>query len=164
MACSEKKGLIFLMLFIWSVNLNWSLITTPGFLAVLERVVVDELSCIEKLWWSAGLAETMSSSVLERQWSFIQSEMSVRQAAMWTATIRSSEGEDLNRYCAVPEMPIFMRVDRTIWWLTVSKAAHRSSQMSTEDLESALASCRASVTKSRAVSVEWLLLKPDCLT
>ncbi len=50
-----------------------------------------------------------------------------------------------------------------IWWLTVSKAADRSSKMSTEDLESALASLRASVTKSRAVSVEWPLLKPDWL-
>ncbi len=48
-----------------------------------------------------------------------------------------------------------------IWWLTVSKAADRSSKMSTEDLEAALASLRASVTESRAVSVEWPLLKPD---
>ncbi len=50
-----------------------------------------------------------------------------------------------------------------IWWLTVSKAADRSSKMSTEDLEAALASLRASVTESRAVSVEWPLLKPDWL-
>ncbi len=35
--------------------------------------------------------------------------------------------------------------------------------MSTEDLEAALASLRASVTESRAVSVEWPLLKPDWL-
>ncbi len=48
-----------------------------------------------------------------------------------------------------------------IWWLIVSKAADRSSKMSTEDLEAALASLRASVTESRAVSVEWPLLKPD---
>ncbi len=60
-------------------------------------------------------------------------------------------------------MPIFLRVDRRIWWLTVSKAADRSSKMSTEDLEAALASLRASVTESRAVSVEWPLLKPDWL-
>ncbi len=32
--------------------------------------------------------------------------------------------------------------------------------MSTDDLEAALASLRASVTESRAVSVEWPLLKP----
>ncbi len=60
-------------------------------------------------------------------------------------------------------MPIFLRVDRRIRWLTVSKAADRSSKMSTEDLEAALASLRASVTESRAVSVEWQLLKPDWL-
>ncbi len=47
-----------------------------------------------------------------------------------------------------------------IWWLTVSKAADRSSKMSTEDLEAALG---ASVTESRAVAVEWPLLKPDWL-
>ncbi len=37
----------------------------------------------------------------------------------------------------------------------MTKAADRSSKMSTEDLEAALASLRASVTESRAVSVEW---------
>jgi len=42
----------------------------------------------------------------------------------------------------------------------VSKAADRSSRMRTEDLE---ASLRASITESRAVSVECLLLKPDGL-
>ncbi len=45
----------------------------------------------------------------------------------------------------------------------MSKAADRSSKMSTEDLEPALACLRASVTESRAVSVEGSLLKPDCL-
>ncbi len=55
------------------------------------------------------------------------------------------------------------RVDRRIWWLTVSKAADRSSRMRTDDLESAFAIRRASVTESSAVSVEWPLLKPDCL-
>ncbi len=55
------------------------------------------------------------------------------------------------------------RVDRRIWWLTVSKAADRSSRMRTDDLESAFAIRRASVTDSSAVSVEWPLLKPDCL-
>ncbi len=45
----------------------------------------------------------------------------------------------------------------------VSKAADRSSRMRTDDLESAFVICRASVTESSAVSVEWPLLKPDCL-
>ncbi len=35
--------------------------------------------------------------------------------------------------------------------------------MRTDDLESAFAIRRASVTESSAVSVEWPLLKPDCL-
>ncbi len=55
------------------------------------------------------------------------------------------------------------RVDRRIWWLTVSKAAERSSRMRTDDLELSFAIRRASVTDSSAVSVEWPLLKPDCL-
>ncbi len=44
-------------------------------------------------------------------------------------------------------MPIFLRMDMRIWWLTVSKAADRSSKMSTEDLEAVSASLRASVTR-----------------
>ncbi len=47
--------------------------------------------------------------------------------------------------------------------MTVSKAADRSSRMRTDDLESAFAIRRASVTQSSAVSVKWPLLKPDCL-
>ncbi len=43
------------------------------------------------------------------------------------------------------------------------KASDRSSRMRTDDLESAFAIRRASVTESRAVSVKWPLLKPDCL-
>ncbi len=43
----------------------------------------------------------------------------------------------------------------------MSKAADRSSKISLEDLESALASLRASTTESKAVSVECPLLKPD---
>ncbi len=39
----------------------------------------------------------------------------------------------------------------------------RSSKMRTDDLESAFAILRVSVTESSAVSVEWPLLKPDCL-
>ncbi len=56
-----------------------------------------------------------------------------------------------------------VRVDRRIWWLTVSIAADRSSRMRTDDLKSAFAVRRASVTESSAVSVEWPLLKPDRL-
>ncbi len=47
--------------------------------------------------------------------------------------------------------------------MTVSKVADRSSRMRTDDLESAFAIHRASVTESSAVSVEWPLLTPDCL-
>ncbi len=47
--------------------------------------------------------------------------------------------------------------------MTVSKAADRSSKISIEDLEAALASLRASTTESKAVSVECPLLKPDWL-
>ncbi len=47
--------------------------------------------------------------------------------------------------------------------MTVSKAAERSSRMRTDDLESAFAIRRDSLTESSAVSVEWPLLKPDCL-
>ncbi len=47
--------------------------------------------------------------------------------------------------------------------MTVSKASDRSSRMRTDDLESAFAICRASVSESSAVSIEWPLLKPDCL-
>ncbi len=54
----------------------------------------------------------------------------------------------------IPEMPFANRVDRRIWWLTVSKAADRSSKIGIEDLESALASLRASTTERKAVSVE----------
>ncbi len=43
----------------------------------------------------------------------------------------------------------------------MSKAADRSSKISIEDLEAALASVGASKTESRAVSVECTLLKPD---
>ncbi len=55
------------------------------------------------------------------------------------------------------------RVDRRIWWLKVSKAEDRSSRMRADDLESAFAIRWTSVTESSAVSVEWPLLKPDCL-
>ncbi len=55
------------------------------------------------------------------------------------------------------------RVDRRILWLTVSNAADRSSRMRTDDLELVLPIRKASVTESSTVSVEWPLLKPDCL-
>ncbi len=45
----------------------------------------------------------------------------------------------------------------------MSKATDRSSRMRTDDLESAFAIRRASVTDRSAVSVEWPLMKPDCL-
>ncbi len=45
----------------------------------------------------------------------------------------------------------------------MSKAADRSSQISTEDLESTLASLRASTAESKAISFECPLLKPDWL-
>ncbi len=45
----------------------------------------------------------------------------------------------------------------------MSKAADRSNRMRTDDLESAFAIRRASVTESSAVSVECPHLKPDWL-
>ncbi len=44
-----------------------------------------------------------------------------------------------------------------------AKAADRSKRMRTDDLESAFAICKASVTESCAVSVECLCLNPDWL-
>ncbi len=61
----------------------------------------------------------------------------------------------------VESMPSDEKVFRRIWWLTVSKAADISNRMRTDDLESAFAICRASVTESSAVSVECPRLKPD---
>ncbi len=46
----------------------------------------------------------------------------------------------------------------------MSKAADRSSRMRTDDLESAFAIHKASVTESSAVSVECPRLNPDWLT
>ncbi len=50
-----------------------------------------------------------------------------------------------------------------IWWFNCVKGSRQIQQDEYEDLEAALASLRASVTESRAVSVEWPLLKPDWL-
>ncbi len=55
-------------------------------------------------------------------------------------------------------MSFLNRVDRR--WLTVSKAADRSSNISNEDLEAILASLRSSTTESKAVLVQCPLLKP----
>ncbi len=63
--------------------------------------------------------------------------------------------QDSNQRSGIPVMPSDERVDRRIGWLTVSKAADRSSRMRTDDLESAFAIRRTSVTESSAVSVEW---------
>ncbi len=60
-------------------------------------------------------------------------------------------------------MPSDERVDWRIWWLTVSKAADRSNRMITDDLESAFAIGRASVTERSAISVECPRLNPDWL-
>ena len=59
-------------------------------------------------------------------------------------------------------MPRSDRVERRIWWLTVSKAAERSRRIRTEERDAALAVCKASDTARRAVSVECEALKPDC--
>ncbi len=56
------------------------------------RSYVDEPNWKVKLWWNDGFDETTSGSVLARLswrwWSFIQHEMSARQAEMWAAIIR----------------------------------------------------------------------------
>ncbi len=85
-ACSEWKGLIFLILYnanlhdravlvMWSVKFSLSSITTPRFLSVFEGFMVDETNWKVKLWWNGGFAETTSVSVLARLswrwWSFI---------------------------------------------------------------------------------------------
>jgi len=58
-------------------------------------------------------------------------------------------------------MPSSARVERRIWWFTVSKAADKSRRMSTDEREELLALRRDSVTASRAVSVKCTALKPD---
>jgi len=104
-ARSNRKGLIIQMfskanlqvraiLPMLSVKCSWLSITTVRFLAVLKWIMYDEPSCMEKLWESVGLAEIRSSSVFSRiswrWWSFIQSQMFVRQADMREAAIGSS--------------------------------------------------------------------------
>ncbi len=89
-ACSERKGLIFLILYkanlldrvvlaMWSEKFSLSSITTPRFLAVFKGLMVDEptiSSVLARLSW--------------RWWSFIQQEMSVRQAEKRAAIVGSS--------------------------------------------------------------------------
>ncbi len=60
-------------------------------------------------------------------------------------------------------MPSDEKVVRIISWLTVSKAADKSSRMRTDDLESAFAVHRASLTESSAVSFVCPRLNPDWL-
>ncbi len=61
---------------------------------VFEGVMVDVPNWMVKLWWSDGFDGTTSSSVLARLswrwWSFMQQEMSVRQAEMRAAIVGSS--------------------------------------------------------------------------
>ena len=57
--------------------------------------------------------------------------------------------------------PFSSRVERRIWWSTVSNAADRSRSIRTEEREFALAAWSDSVTARRAVSVEWPGLNPD---
>jgi len=61
---------------------------------------------------------------------------------------------------ADPAMPNSARVERRIWWFTLSNAANKSRRMSTDERDDHLASQRDSVIVSRAVSVECTALKP----
>ncbi len=62
---------------------------------------------------------------------------------------------------AVPETLNLLRVERRIWWFTVSDATDGSRTVRAEDREFALAARGTSVTASRAVSVAWPALKTD---
>ncbi len=57
----------------------------------------------------------------------------------------------MNRESAEPETPSSWRVERRIWWFTVSDVAERSDRMTTEDREAALITWSSSVTARRAV-------------
>jgi len=67
----------------------------------------------------------------------------------------------VNQDNAVPAMPSSARMERRIWWFTVSKAADKSRRMSTDEREDLLVLQRDSYTVSRAVFVECAALKPD---
>ncbi len=60
----------------------------------------------------------------------------------------------MNRESADPETLRSWRVERRLWWFTVSSADERSNRVMTEDREAALAVWSSSVTVGRAVSVE----------
>ncbi len=51
-------------------------------------------------------------------------------------------------------MPLLNRVDWRIWWLTVSKAADRSSNISNEDLEAVLVAKQAQTLTRDAIQFE----------
>ncbi len=57
----------------------------------------------------------------------------------------------MNRESVAPETPSSWRVERRIWWLTVSNAAERSNGTTTEDREAVWS---FSVMARKAVSVE----------
>lgn len=71
------------------------------------------------------------------------------------------ERQDSKQWSGVAMMSTDERVGWRIWWLTVWNAADISSRLRTDDLNSAFPIHRVSVTDSKAVPVEWLLLKPD---
>ena len=61
---------------------------------------------------------------------------------------------DVNQVRAESAMPGSARVERRIWWLTVSNAEVRLRRMWTDELDKALAAPSNSITMRRAVSVE----------
>lgn len=65
-----------------------------------------------------------------------------------------------SNYSVEPETPSLDRLDRIIWWFTISKVAKRSYKIRNEDWLSVFTDFRISITVSCAVSVEWPLLKP----
>ena len=60
----------------------------------------------------------------------------------------------MNQVRAESAMPSSARVERRIWWLTVSEAEDKSRRMMTGELDKALAAPSDSITMRRAVSVE----------
>ena len=60
-------------------------------------------------------------------------------------------------------MPSSARVEKRIWWLTVSYTEDKSTRMRTDEWDEALAAQKDSVTVRRAVSVESAVLRSDQL-
>ena len=60
----------------------------------------------------------------------------------------------MNQVRAESAMPSSARVERRIWWLTVSNAEDKSRTMSTDELDEAQVAPSDSVTVRRSVSVE----------